>query len=542
MTVIVQQPTDSNGNPQPMVYDQDTGKVIVDSNGFIVSGGQKLVNIPSKADYVRTAKTQTAGIQEASNFVKAIGKGKILLKRGLYQTTNTGTGSNLILYDNTVLEGEDKNSTVIEFLNAPNSQNINLDGSNITIKNLTINSNNTATLLACQSTSYITVENNILLNSNGFFLYFGQTGNTTNNYITVKDNILIGGQYSTNDFIGGAGEHAIITNNTLLHDAQYGGGEGITFGGGAYGLVSVLIEGNIFDDTEGYGFHNNCVHWETDGNNAGSVIVANNLMNIGNGGYAINSASNSTGNYLHDIIVIGNMIFGSNASNSTLSGVPSGIQIANAKKLVITSNLLIDLNNGGIQLTDVEETTVENNTLKDTNNNNSSSSELGGNGLNIYASSTPITSQQNITIKGNIFYDVANTYQAGVAIMSAYKNVLIEGNHGFNFSYLIVRIPSIDFANNILIRNNSPFTAAPTTTPAVPASATAQQNTNLYAVDVYIYGGTVTEIQITKDGTAYTVFSNSTGLALSGQSYKLNPGDSITITYTAAPSWEWLSD
>jgi len=80
------------------------------------------------------------------------------------------------------------------------------------------------------------------------------------------------------------------------------------------------------------------------------------------------------------------------------------------------------------------------------------------------------------------------------------------------------------------------------TTPAVPTSATAQKNTNPFPVDIYIYGGTVTEIQITRNGTAYTVFSNSTGLALSGQVYRLNPSNSITVTYTAAPTWEWLSD
>jgi hypothetical protein len=79
-------------------------------------------------------------------------------------------------------------------------------------------------------------------------------------------------------------------------------------------------------------------------------------------------------------------------------------------------------------------------------------------------------------------------------------------------------------------------------TPSVPTSATAQENTNPYAVDVYVYGGDVTEIQITKDGTAYTVFSVSTAIAMSGQAYKLNPGDSITVTYSTAPSWEWLSD
>ena len=68
MTVIVQPGTDSNGNPQPMVYDSDTKKVVVDSNGFIVSGGQRLVNVPSKADYVSTPKTQTCGILEAVNY------------------------------------------------------------------------------------------------------------------------------------------------------------------------------------------------------------------------------------------------------------------------------------------------------------------------------------------------------------------------------------------------------------------------------------------------------------------------------------------
>ena len=77
-------------------------------------------------------------------------------------------------------------------------------------------------------------------------------------------------------------------------------------------------------------------------------------------------------------------------------------------------------------------------------------------------------------------------------------------------------------------------------TPAVPASGTAQANTNQYPVNVYVNGGTVTEVQITKNGTANTVFSNATGLALAGQNFKLEVGDSITITYTAAPSWVWL--
>ena len=65
MTVIVQQSTDSNGNPQPMVHDSDTGKIIVDSNGYVINGGKRLVNVPTKADYVNTPKTTSSGLLEA---------------------------------------------------------------------------------------------------------------------------------------------------------------------------------------------------------------------------------------------------------------------------------------------------------------------------------------------------------------------------------------------------------------------------------------------------------------------------------------------
>ena len=85
MTVIVQQPTDSNGNPQPMVYDSDTGKIIVDSNGYVINGGKRLVNVPTISEYVSTPKTKTAGIQEAINYKFAEGGGDIQLTSGIFQ-------------------------------------------------------------------------------------------------------------------------------------------------------------------------------------------------------------------------------------------------------------------------------------------------------------------------------------------------------------------------------------------------------------------------------------------------------------------------
>ena len=139
---------------------------------------------------------------------------------------------------------------------------------------------------------------------------------------------------------------------------------------------------------------------------------------------------------------------------------------------------------------------------------------------------------ESIHIRGIL--NTANTITALVELASGvtsatiryFKAIIDEGGGGGSItSYL-----------------GSGITVPAPTTPAVPTSGTSTSNSSYYPVDVCIYGGTVTEIQITRNGTAYTVFSNSTGLALSGQAYKLNPGDSITVTYTSAPDWEWLSD
>ena len=78
-------------------------------------------------------------------------------------------------------------------------------------------------------------------------------------------------------------------------------------------------------------------------------------------------------------------------------------------------------------------------------------------------------------------------------------------------------------------------------TPSVPASGTALQNTNAYPVKVYINGGAITEIQVSIGGTAYTVYSNSTASAVY-EGFTLPIGASITLTYSTAPTWEWVPE
>jgi len=93
----------------------------------------------------------------------------------------------------------------------------------------------------------------------------------------------------------------------------------------------------------------------------------------------------------------------------------------------------------------------------------------------------------------------------------------------------------------LVARNYGVSAIYPTvSTPAVPSSGTAQQNTYPYPVDVYVSGGSATAVQVTRQGSTYTVWSSSTATAIPPLLVRLEPSDSITITYSTAPSWTWL--
>jgi hypothetical protein len=68
-----------------------------------------------------------------------------------------------------------------------------------------------------------------------------------------------------------------------------------------------------------------------------------------------------------------------------------------------------------------------------------------------------------------------------------------------------------------------------TATPAVPATTVAQANTNAWAVFVTITGGTLTSVKI-----------NGTQVGTTAGTYVLLAGQNISITYTVAPTWNWV--
>ena len=137
-------------------------------------------------------------------------------------------------------------------------------------------------------------------------------------------------------------------------------------------------------------------------------------------------------------------------------------------------------------------------------------------------------------VQGPFTYNVQTTTSNVVIDILNFSNASGIAPAFSNSSGSIIRV------DHFMSSGGAPYIPVPTT-PSVPASGTAQQNTNPYAVKVYVTGGALTEIQITINGTAYTVYSNSTASAVY-EGFTLPIGASITLTYSTAPTWEWVPE
>lgn len=96
---------------------------------------------------------------------------------------------------------------------------------------------------------------------------------------------------------------------------------------------------------------------------------------------------------------------------------------------------------------------------------------------------------------------------------------------------VLTTAPTISGANPPGADTSAAQIFSPVTTPAVPASGTPVSSTYTYPVNVTITGGTVTSVVISGIGQVGT----------GGGTYVLPPLASITLGYSAAPSWSWSS-
>lgn len=181
-------------------------------------------------------------------------------------------------------------------------------------------------------------------------------------------------------------------------------------------------------------------------------------------------------------------------------------------------------------------------------------SVIGG---NITASGVS-TTIQGILLVGT----VANVAIMGVCVngytgaggtgiyFSAISNVVVTGCQISNsaFAFTFVTATNIRVFANILtnlttaavngtfsgsgnyIENNIGWNPITVTPPAVPATTVAYTNTLGVACSVYVIGGTVTVIAI--NGTTTGLTSGHVGI--------VKPGETITLTYSVAPTWNWV--
>ena len=176
-----------------------------------------------------------------------------------------------------------------------------------------------------------------------------------------------------------------------------------------------------------------------------------------------------------------------------------------------------------------------------------------GTGLDLYLIGGRATGfsgmPSQITLNGNVNNVYINSKILGPAssfITGAYtiEKLIATGTYGNEYmsgtSNFVDSGTTVNYSNVQMI-NVSPATlilptAVGATTPSVPTSGTAQQNTNPYPVNVYIYGGTVTVIDYTPNGGSATQVGTAGPATV-----RLNPGDSITLTYSGTPTWNWVA-
>ena len=465
MTVIVQPNVDSNGNPQPMVYDSDTGKVIVDSNGYVLNGGQRLVNVPSVANYVSTPKTQTSGIQEAWNYA-------------LSNPTGYSTASSLYYileihympgaYD--IYETVEINPPIYTF-----------NGSQYTIGNIImkgqgsmspyfINHVTTDYMLKLVATSSSVINTNIEVDNLQFQNAVGVTAYGQLSVITPSGSNPF---QSINLDVNGATTHPPVIvdgcNSIVLVNYELYMNQSSTYPASVFQTNGMFVAfGCTFN---------------------GDTIWAQNQVSI------LGSRINDTGSSEYAIQL--------NYVSTVYSNVPISQVLIDGCDTVFPIGINIDI--GMLKI------------------NGSMLASTGSASALFQGISTTTYTIDEVRIEHSSVYGYSN----GLALPQLASGVTVNK---FTFTPIIGNTTQYSF----ILPEPS--------TPTVPASGTAQQNTNPYPVNVYVYGGDVTEIQITRNGTAYTVLSLSTAIAMSGQVYKLNPGDSITVTYSTAPDWVWVSD
>jgi hypothetical protein len=137
-----------------------------------------------------------------------------------------------------------------------------------------------------------------------------------------------------------------------------------------------------------------------------------------------------------------------------------------------------------------------------------------------------------ITFSGGSWLDIHDNTMIncniGVGANGTNTNVRVYDNHFFGAT---LNVSGVVTGSGNWIYHNFPRNPAADVTPSVPASNAAVTNTSGFTVRYGITGGTVSNVILdgVLAGASATVGS-------------LNPGETLAITYSAAPTWIWVTE
>jgi len=572
-----------------MVIDSK-GRIIVDSYGYI----QSLKACPSGVNCVGQ-KTQTSGIQEAINYTTNLGGGDIVVSYGIYTvTTNIViTGSNIRLmghgkptlnmnYNQITNNGTSgqNNVTIENFILNNASINITAPGafppnnSHLKLRNIVINNN----LQGVPAIS--TVINgwfDVLLED--FYLYDTGTPSKGSDAMGLGANIRFvwNRGYIYAPSIGGAAINwQGSPQNTSTPPAQVdmAGYDIEPFGTtGATNINYDFINVGMVGDVTLLSVYPEAWDIRFRGCELTSTYNSGNLFGL----IAIQEA-NSLNNF--DITIEDSVIKSSTQNNPPLilatsfsSDVYITLRNVEVQNYYNGTTVLVELVNGsfyhiiadGIKIIDFSTATGGVQLLSAMNSSpaydalfnnveylsiNGYVHDASGGGTGLF---TPSPTGQferiiarNISLRSTV--PLANAPNNSWALLNFYGSGTVDAEGSLidievNGRRFVIPLDNFVYgAGSVPISSTEqiPHFYVTPTTPSVPASGTAQKNTNAYTVEVYLSGGLATEVQVTRGKTTYTVWNSSTAIAIPPLTIRLDPGDSITITYSTAPSWIWL--
>lgn len=396
------------------------------------------------------------------------------------------------------------------------------------------------------------------------------TGSTRYNNININDNVFVGSTSAVYDTIGTETQSTIgyvgftITGNTLIVAASISGINMLNIITGSSGTVGVTVSGNSFANDPASSSTVTFVNFKqpttTTNQPIDATISANtfNLLGI-TGTTRTNCTAISIVNSGTTFTIVGNNARAASGSlGATQQGYFVSVSGGTINELQVTSNIciscisMISVSGSSSQLTTGHNWLISHNYSNRASQDSIQIETSGVLGL--------ISIQNNWLSDANWINNATSPYYAGIAINrnntgSFFGPVQIEGNRidthdgtqsiqgvfvqgnvyqlvfGYNPSYqqTVAGTSTPTQWNHSLF--GTTFTQPGSASPAVPSSATATVNQVHTYTTLVISGGTVTVIAINGVTTGLV-----TGL------FELRPLDSITITYSVAPTtWTYIT-